>query len=645
MTHLVGVRIRNWMRYRGEHEIQLGPGCYGIVAEDQQDARRSNALGKSSFLAAIRYALEGVRVEEVDQLDELISRGEDSYSTELEFSTGMFVSREKKRNASANLYLEIDGRKLRGEEAQEEIDRQLGLSPADRLTTCWSEQGDLPALVRATPGNLTKMVERWLELERLAAAGDSVTSKLAERSAELTSALSEVRRLEADADEERIAALEARIAELEALKLEHARSVEVATVEIQNFQLRRRLFDLVTERDQAVADLKSSKLELKAGEVEPPQDLAALEEVRAVARRAAEERSAEVSKLSVLISRNFDGACPVSPGFRCPATEAINLRTHQNKLALDAAKYRHAEAALESNRALDLLNRAREKERARQAAAVEAARLEESIRLRRQTIERLAEEIETLIRKGIQPAAPDAEPPPYPPEFDFRVLLMAAQELRERKSARIGLQEARQSVARLKVEARVSRLASGVLGPEGARRRVAERSVQTIEQIANRKLAEAGIGLTVRAAWGRETGQLAEQCPNCGSAFPSSARVKQCERCGTARGPKVRHEFRWRLSARSGAMKDLAGLALRCAGFEWLRSVRGAAWSVMILDEVTGQLDRAHRVAVSAGIRRLLVGTCEQAFCTAHESGTLAACDRTILIKGSGDWSSLTVAA
>jgi hypothetical protein len=650
MTHIVGARLRNWMCFRGEHELALVPGCYAINAELDGDRRRSNYLGKSSFLAALRWVFDNDKVEDVDTLDELISWRETDMMVDIELSDGTFISRGRKRGRSGSLVVEENGRELLDAEAQAAIDRIIGLSSDDRLTTNWSEQGDLAVMVKksTTPKTLTDMIERWLDLGRLAEAGKIVFKALDSYAGEHAAALAELAELEERADPTKIEALEERLV---VLTREHAQRVaeadKVRTKREQHAE-RRLLADRIDELVEVSRAIKFDKIEMPAphpDDAAPPIDEPAVEKLRLIAYEKTSTAEREKKRLVRLVEGEFDGACPVSKGFACPAKADINARTEPNRKALKEAERNYAAAKLEHDGHEKKLTAARA--RNERAAKRERAEARETERVRGLTErqDKLQKLIAEAKASGVTPLREGETPPPVAPAPDTTELDQVRAELADRRSASGLVQEARQTAVAAGAKARAHRLAASILGPEGARRRAADGAVRHIESEANRKLAEAGVGLTVKAAWGRDTGVLADQCPDCGWGYPKSQAVKRCERCGVPRGLKVKHEFRWKPSRTSGAARDLVGLALRVSAFEWLSAVRGAALSVAVLDEVTGQLDVAHRASVSASIRRLLAGTFEQAFLTAHESGVLAACDRRLLITSDGDWSTIKVAS
>lgn len=644
MTHLVGVRITNFGPFRGEHELDLGPGCYGVTARHADDERRSNGLGKSFFTAAIRWGLDGGKVERKDSLEELISEGEDSMAVELEFSDAAYLSRRKERGKAARLEVvvvcsEPGDKTLKDDEAQEYLDRfVLGIGAEDRESTCWALQKELDSLLRKPSGFVTKMMEGWLgdDLAKLVDAGERVGERLGEKVREHQRAVEDLARLEACAKntEELEAAVRARAAEFDVAHDEYERALEA-----EKNHARR---ELASQRVRELAGARASLEELKRQKIEVP-DVGALEKeasekirtqaaLTGVTRRA----DAEKTRLSVLVRGEFDGSCPVSKGFECPAKSEINARAEPHRKM-------HQEAAEEFRLAAAAEKAAGEATRVASSRLTDARRLlsESDHRARRiaDLVERLAElegYLSQMRSDGIEPLGDEESPPQRPRVPSEAALFTAKRELEEARKVESELPAARRRVEETAGVVRAHRLAAELLGPAGARRVLLKGAVDGVELEANARMAEAGVLLAVRAAWGRETKELAEQCPACGAAFPKSARVKQCERCGSPRGLKMTNEFRWRPSWTSGAGLDLAGLGLRAAGFRFLKEHRGIPWSVAVLDEPTSQMDEANRRAVAAGIRKLLIGTFEQALITAHDQSTVESCDKRILITGHG---------
>ena len=599
MTHVVGVRLVNWQRFRGEHVLELGRGTYAITAVDADDDGRSNWLGKSALLGAIRWALEGHKPRTVDALDELISHGEDNVGVEVELSDGTFVSRLKRRGKPVDLSVDApradpqheDNRQLKlfKDPAQDEIWRVIGLTADDLLNTAYAEQKKLAALVDTKGTGLHDIVSGWLQLERLVAAGDCALQRLSIQAAELRKVEAELAQCRNDpvlsVD---VNALRTRVAELEAEDSDFAKKHAANAKRMREHDEWLRLKEKREQAEQAQVEVERLTAEL------PPRVSIPLE----VVQRAAETAVARVDadrdyqQKRTLATGEFVGLCPVM-GKSCPITAEINADQKHNRALLVKAES-VAMAAGVAKRAADVeLARRQQHEREHDRAA---AYLEQA----KSTAAKLAHLLEQ----------------PLPPEPEVVDIVMgignqlAIEELRARLARHAALAQRlatlTEQAAKLAPAVRVARASAAVLGPEGAQRRIAERAVQTIERTANADLAAAGIGLTLAVRWGRETQQPARQCPQCGTAFPASARVKTCESCLAPRGLAVKPELRFRLSNVSGAAEDLAGLALRCSAFKWLRQRREAQWSVAeIAKRFEMPTPDAARMAVGRAIKRL----------------------------------------
>jgi DNA repair exonuclease SbcCD ATPase subunit len=101
------------------------------------------------------------------------------------------------------------------------------------------------------------------------------------------------------------------------------------------------------------------------------------------------------------------------------------------------------------------------------------------------------------------------------------------------------------------------------------------------------------------------------------------------------------------LSDQSGAADDLVGVALQLSASAWLRAERGSAWSTVLIDEPFGQLDAAHRRALSAHLSAMLAGRYgfEQAMVIAHHASVLDALPGRIEVIGEGGRSRVRVVA
>lgn len=646
MAHIVGLRLRNFMRFRGEHELTLGPGVWAIIARDEGDLERSNYLGKTALVNAIRWCLEGRVVREEHRvLDEMISYGEGEVAVEIELSDGTFVSRSKKRGKSAELYVSWTGDiglgEASGEKAQPLIDDRLGISRDDRSTTCFADQGELSSLVRMKSTPLTETVEGWLGTAALVRAGEICEDRLSRVAVSAQRAEEEVRSLETAAGTpEARATLEQRIGELERDLAAEETALREAKRELALYDQRKRCREHADEIERVTREIEEDRKSI-SDHVIPETLKADLNAKTAILLKLKWEQG----ELGKLTAGRFDGKCPVSPGFVCPARTEIDDRKVENVRLWELKTKDVRESEVEVGVAREALGEEEREARRQERIRVRIEEMEKQVASRRSKVEDFA-------TRGVLPLedGPDGELPGEPeiPETTYtlkRDLEDARRSREDREKAASELPTARLALSRLSESLRAHRAALAVLGPEGARRRAVERSVSAIWSDASRRLRDAGVSLEVSADWGRETGSPAKNCPECGTAFGSSARIKSCPRCGATRGLAVKHEFRTRLSHRSGAADDMGGFALRLAAFSWKKAREGFDLSFGFFDEPAASMDRAHRRAMGTHLLRLVAGSeLDQVLVISHDSGFLDACPRRIMVTGRGQWSSVEVA-
>ncbi len=636
---LTGTRLRNWKRYRGEYEVALGAGVYALVARDEEDPERSNWLGKTSFIEAVWYGLTG-DVPADATLDGVVSHGEPDMRVELEFDDGTYLERERDvAHKQSKLMLCMPGAdgaelKLTGDPAQDELYRRIGMGKKDLKATCFVRQKQMDKLVTDDPADVTAAINGWLDMARVekAAAAASAEAgvceqKLERLSGELCMATASLASVPAAADlEAEAAGLERELVEYQAAqeqRVQHATRVGEWRLAMQRHEQWRQ----AAGREKTAREALEKHTRACAETLGAEREKDALAEVNEKGRLAAEANTAE-QQARVVAAGQFNGVCPVA-GIDCPATDSINADRV-------VARTRHEQARAAARAAQEALVLAQAGVAPFRAAEQRRAQLEAELR---------AAERGMSVKEQPDPG-PEPEAPETPQGGTDVARRLAEVQARLQRRAELEQQVARLTadVEAQRAEAAAYRLAQRVLGRKGVQRVIAQRACVVLEHGANERLAAAGVDLRVRLAWGRETQQLEVTCPACGQAFPKSARVKECQRCGEARGLKSDERFHVERSSTSGAADDLAGLALQLSAASWLRRARGCPWGVLVLDEPFGALDPHHRRALAASLTRMVGAEYGQAFVVAHDRETLDALPKRLLVTASGPWSRIEVA-
>lgn len=642
------LKITNFQCFAGEHVLELESKVYAIVARMIDDAERSNWLGKSTLLEAIFFCLTGEHRQRTE--DEFITRGADRGGVEITFDDGVRIARSRDRGKRTTIfYYPVDASKAAiQDEAEAMILERVGLSAADAKATYYFQQKQMAKFVTSDPAERMKMVAAWFRLEPLEAcearvrelaAGmedsskkiDGHLSAIAQREVEIAKAWPREKIVAAIPEWEKMLALRAgAIAGLED-ELEKNATLLAGKARIVDFE------QVIEEGKKVKAELDGKHLPvLQAAWKEREAALMEVTTAVGILQRDAHQKQQ-------LARGEFDGKCPVA-GIECPARAPINASFEQNRNLASAANAK-CRAGAEKHAAL------RSEEQAARAEFQAADRI-------RQRLDGLREQAGRL--KPLAKAAAEAGEGQDPVAIRARLEKergdsMDERAMIERLRGWLGEldrgEETRTTLAakRAEIEKQLGtyREAAAIFGKRGAQRRVAEGALGQIEDDANEALKACGVGMVVEVRWSREGKGLASACEGCGHPFPSSAKAKNCERCGAARGPKLENKLEIVLSDRSGAAEDLAGGFVQLAASRWLRAERGTVWSTALLDEPFGALDAAHRRGFSAHLAGMLSGRYgfEQAFVVAHHASVLDALPGRIEIVSDGKHSTAKVVA
>jgi DNA repair exonuclease SbcCD ATPase subunit len=623
------LRLHNWMPYRGETVLHLEPKPYAIVARRKDNPEESNWAGKSAIFEAIYFVLFGkLNPDRNMGADGWITDGEKSGSVTVVFNTGDVVKRSRKLGKSTQLQLTkkewIGERKdevAKGDEAQAILNAMLGISdPDDFLATCYFLQRQMARLVLADPGTRMEYVSTWFQLGKLERAEELLRDQLARMS------------WQADTHKQRLELLKS-------LETQEAPE-DVQVIYDQMNQVNKKLdeakakysrLQTLLEKNRTYADAPNIVSEHEALQAEVKSVTKKLGSTKDANLKQTTERVREVQELYAIHSRNeqskrklvagkFEGICPLAE-IRCPATDEINSQRKLNERMWQSAKT-ECEAA---------------------ETQVAAARMaHENAQEAHDEWTRLNDQLSNLHARIARNTRTYEEAKQAPPAMDF-------EELREKvtaahrdvtdlsmqlnalqRSITVVTESRREAVSitlqldTLNKQIETHREALVIFGKQGAQRRVAEPALQQIQEDSNAMMAECGIKLEVDVSWSREGSGIAKTCDACGHPFPSSARVKSCEKCQAPRGANLVNKLDIILSEQSAAAEDLVGAGFQLSASAWLRENRGVLWSAALIDEPFAHCDRANRRALATFLARQLTrpGGFDQAFVISHTTDT-----------------------
>lgn len=617
------VLLRNFGPYRGQQSVELEPTIYAIVARHDGDSERSNWVGKTWFLSAIRFAVTGQKPEECDTEDDWITWGEPDGEVELELSDGTRIKRSRKRGRGTQTSFTPPGAlPSRQAQAQEAITRHLGLSVEDFGATSFVAQKKTARLVVSDPAERTKMVNTWFDLGDVQGAEERLRSAYNERVTRRRSLVpSESPLTPPDAADEQSVA-----EELKALRIER----EAPKAALERHSEWRRHAVQAERFDSLRAEGKETRSKLDA--LDPPDHEAAgrvLSEATEV-RVEAEDHYRRLAE--VALDESWDGDCPLICQ-ACPMANHVRQTAQTMETEVNAAR--------------DVREEAIQNEAEAQAAHAKAlaevthrATLEARLESLRAQAGALVESSDYIDEHGAPPESTELMRRLEGLDSQIHALIQRQTELRVDRQAyeEMVRKDAERQVERDRLDAEITTLreALAVVGRNGAQREIAERELRIIESSANTLLSDAGVDLTVAVEWAREGKGMAKNCEQCGWPFPASKRVKECGNCGAERGPHLIEKLEIKPSSRSGAADDIAGLAFQLAASTWLRSRRGTQWSVVCVDEAFAACDKANTRAVTTHLHRMLTGTYgfEQGFVVSHDAESMDAMPEKLVIRG-----------
>jgi DNA repair exonuclease SbcCD ATPase subunit len=597
VTYLVRIRLENFMAFRGEHVLELGPGAYLVTG--------ANYNGKSSLLEAVGWCFFGSSRSRFRSRDAVIHNSEERATVEILLSDGTTVTRTRARG-SADL-LDVS--------PEISIESLLGIDHEGYGRLCHLDQGASLALAHATEAHRREVVLGWIGTasRRWDHAAAAVSARVRDLRAELERARGAIDQIRAGgepaSDEERDTLRQA----LAAAEMEMARARRAMLA-----------LDLGGARAAAAARLRAATEALRQAPRNAPSDDQRAEEVQLIEADATTRREAEA--LGRLARHGFDGSCPIT-ATPCPA--AAQVREQQGLIVARASA-----AATRANHA----SGARAAAAARRA---DVARADGHRDLLRREYE-VARSSFLEARDRYAALAGDVVPEPaqnwrsIEEEQGAVARALAAQLVRDdrRREDRAALVRLETEVAKLETElAGAVLLARGIAAVPGP----IAHAVAQVEASAAAMLD--GTGLTMRVTWRRDTAKLV---PGCACGFAFAGRQRDCGWCGAERAKEQIPAFdilvddgdgEDEIRHKSGAAKALAPTALRLAAGAANPELR-VGWR--ILDEGFGELDRERAAMLVRMVQRAATVGVSQVLVVSHDPAMQAAFEQRVVVERAG---------
>lgn len=669
------VEIKNFMRIREADEEMPLEGVIGILAQSVTDPDRSNYLGKTALLEAIRYALTGL--SRASSETKLIHYGQEMMYvvvTLLDTDSGEEFVIKRGRTAKGEGLIEYSDSKKIGEksaEAEKAIEDLLGLTPKEFDLTIFFKQAEINQFMNLDPASKKKMLMEWQNNDHWAKREAEVLKDIKEKKDEAkkikvqldnlntdVGSLEEIQNQYSEADIN-VSNLTNSISVLESELEELSRVPNISQVEYQK---------LMSEQ----ANLKKKAAQVKASYEEVEKAQTELDELNKSAPAPLTDKELEILEggnykvqqlrkeledkkmtLEKLVKTNT-GLCPI-------------ISETCDRIKLTPEKKSQAEKEIKDLRATledlsDKLAQIREKNNQIKAYFDKKQTLESTVANKAVLAERMSN-IKSTHAKNKEILDK------FDPEVSEKITklkekLSYERNLLSKAQARMGAlsekirvveenqekaNEYREQLHKLNEELDNLTYVAYMFGKNGIPSLEIENSFQNIENEMNASLALIDdIELIFRPD--RELKAWEENCLSCGFKFPKNYRKTTCAECDEPRRKKRKDELALSVLDKgnetdfdmcSGGMKTIISLMVRTALTMMRKRQNKSNLNVIFLDEIDSPLDRVNKDKLMSFITNVLHKRYgfKQVFWISHDKTISHNVPHTILVKGYEDYS------
>ncbi len=576
--------IVNFMPFKGEHQIEIPDGVFGVFGKYVGNDEKSNRSGKSAFLDAILFGRYG-KTKRGLPLKKYVHNGM------VNGEIGMTFDVDGNELVSCRLFGKTSDLKAGdvagNRNAQSHLDQVLGLSFEDFTRISFVGQNDVLGILTNTSSEIKAVISKWIGVGVWDDVFKSVSvelKKLVDRNAFL---IAEEFSLQGNIEDLEKVVLSDK--EIEILKTDFEKVVE-HNVKFRELDKHTRKWknELVEIDEIEKAKKKLKKLrdivDIEDDQVRLKKKLNRVLEKVATGRVISQDFRNKISEIEEQIDEDFDGVCPVDKG-SCPRVDEINGCQKTKKLneqKLDELQKDLNEQKREFLEAKDT----------KRKLDTKLENLSDEYDLVKQTRE--SSEKECRHRNEVLSDLEDLKDMTLINTDDFQNrYLEAVSNVKNLEDNIRSLEKTKKAKSENDTELKIYQALKVITSKTGIPSLQIENAVLQIEETTNKFLESIDSDIMLRFDFERELDKPATACRYCGYVFPKSAKVKRCE-CGELRGKEMRDEFQVNvvegesiqpLDADSGGGKTLLGLALRIALSKFVGS------SILFLDEICASLD------------------------------------------------------
>jgi len=603
--------LENWMPFADKQSIgNIPQGLVGVVGTYEGQDGRSNRAGKSAFFDAIRYAMFG-ECRAVKSIDELAFGGRSKMEVELAIQFGDEVVPVRRSYSGGKSDIRVRKASMKVKEANDEIEKLLGMTESDFVRTCFVRQGDLEGILTQQSAQLKADIIRWRGLDVWPSLDASVQSD----ESKILKAIKE----EEIRDKVAREAIAKGLPE-DSLIEQYQQALDSAIEKNSRISSAKERLKGLHAQGELASQVEKAKQWVEQKDVLVEQRKAimvGLEDLEKVQKKLMADESVLAQTYKECKERGrtgFNGVCPIDE-MVCPRKDEINddmgkakKKADSVKKKLDDASSKVNETKKDVNGMIIKLDKAKSNlstvERAEELIAKYDGTTEDEIE---KAMEEISEEVKSSLidTKAIQYKLAE---------------LMAASKAYE--NAVEALHESNDKLKELQAEAKTLRYLRFMFGKNGIASMMIEDALEEIEGQVNLFLEELGTDHRLKFDSERELKRMSRTCYECGFVYDESSKEKFCADCGSARVKERSDELRPMIiegnrkqsfEMDSGAGRALVALATRATMSKFL----GA--SVLFLDEVSSSLDGYHQEMLIKLFHKLPSMGFNQVFVISHQ--------------------------
>jgi DNA repair exonuclease SbcCD ATPase subunit len=660
--YIKSIVIKNFMRIRSTELEFPEEGVIGILAQGAEDPDRSNFMGKTTILEAIRYCYTGK--SRADKEVELIHHGQELMYVETvtvdRLSGEQFKIRRGRTIKNEGLIEYSDSKHIgeKSQEAEKLIQDLLGLSPEDFDLTIFFKQAEINQFMTLGPTEQKKMLMKWQN-------NGHWTEKEKNVLTDIKILKDEIKKYQITLDN-----LNNDVGNLEKLQQENTRLDIICTQYTDSInKLKTKLESLlpsvkVTESeyqraDREITDVRKRLYELRTEEEKNELELKTYKEVHYDYEEHNTELSSVSSKIAVLKSQiaaereKYDQLMTAKHGI-CPilkeSCERIVQTGEQKSQILTSISAKEKEIKELNSRCDHLASRISLYKKSKEIEASTIKKIEKSKTeslLLKQRLKIAHDTVNAFNREAFAEVKFCTEQIRRLEELFSDVKLDRAvirEKLRVAEENEKKANELRASVNHKLEKLENLMYLAYMFGKNGIPSLEIENSFQVIEDEINYLLGEV-VDKELIFKPDRELNTWEDFCLSCGFKYPKGYKKPACQQCHEPRRKKRKDELSLSVvedgneisfDMCSGGLKTLVSLAVRTALTLLRKRQNRSNLNIIFLDEIDSALDKTNKDHIINLINNVLhkkLGF-KQIFWISHDKTISHNVPQTLLVKG-----------